>query len=99
MLSCLQTNYLTYMPRRELIANYSVQSPMPGDFVAELIAGEQSSGTFAPLAGETKELKARARARVVRVTETEASGVPLYSAMLERKSLLKAPQRAFEARR
>src|SRR5689334_14011184 len=96
MLSCLHTNYLNAMARRELTATYLVQSPMSGEFVAELIAGEQSSGTFAPLAGETEELKARARARVLRVAETAAGPAPLYSAMLERRGLLQAPQRAYE---
>jgi len=40
---------------------------VPSDKVAQVIAGEQSSGTFLALAGETEALKARSRARVVRV--------------------------------
>lgn len=75
------------MTRKELTATYLVQTPMPGEFVAELIAGEQSSGTFMPLAGETDELKARARARVVSIKEKESEIVPLASAWLVRKGL------------
>jgi ribulose-bisphosphate carboxylase large chain len=36
--------------------------------VAEVIAGEQSSGTFLPVPGETEELKARSRAKVTKIT-------------------------------
>ena len=82
--------------RRELVATYRVQSPMPGEYVAELIAGEQSSGTFTPLAGETEELKARARARVVSVRAADAEYAPLYSAMLQRKGLLGSPSHGYE---
>jgi len=40
--------------------------------VAEAIAGEQSSGTFLALAGETAELRERSRARVVAVEAKES---------------------------
>ena len=43
---------------------------------AEVIAGEQSSGTFVALATETPELKARAGARVERLQILEHSTVP-----------------------
>ena len=47
--------------RAEFRAIYRIESPEPLDKVAEVIAGEQSSGTFLALAGETEDLKARAR--------------------------------------
>lgn len=53
--------------RPEFTARYMVESFEPLDKVAEIIAGEQSSGTFMSLPGETTELKERARARVVRI--------------------------------
>jgi ribulose-bisphosphate carboxylase large chain len=53
--------------RQEFTARYFVESSVPSDKVAQVIAGEQSSGTFLALAGETEALKARSRARVVRV--------------------------------
>ena len=43
---------------------------------AEVIAGEQSSGTFVALATETPELKARAGARVERLAEIDSSATP-----------------------
>ena len=53
--------------RAEFRATYLVESWLPLEEVAEAIAGEQSSGTFMVLPGETDELKQRARARVTRV--------------------------------
>lgn len=49
--------------RSEFIARYFIESPEPLQKAAEIIAGEQSSGTFLALPGETDELKERARAR------------------------------------
>ncbi|HEX6361733.1 MAG TPA: ribulose 1,5-bisphosphate carboxylase, partial [Albitalea sp.] len=43
---------------------------------AEAIAGEQSSGTFVALPGETPELKARSGARVERLEVLETVGQP-----------------------
>ena len=43
---------------------------------AEVIAGEQSSGTFIALPGETPELKARAGARVERLERLETVAQP-----------------------
>jgi ribulose-bisphosphate carboxylase large chain len=54
-------------PRAEFHARYLVESSVPSQQVAEVIAGEQSSGTFLSLPGETEQLKERSRARVVRI--------------------------------
>jgi ribulose-bisphosphate carboxylase large chain len=53
--------------RAEFSARYFVESAVPSDRAAQLIAGEQSSGTFLAVPGETEALKARSRARVLRV--------------------------------
>ena len=53
--------------RPEFRARYLVESSIPADKVAEVIAGEQSTGTFLALPGETEQLKERSRARVVSV--------------------------------
>ena len=45
-------------------ADYWIETAWPLAEAAEAMAGEQSSGTFLPLPGETPELKARAAARV-----------------------------------
>ena len=72
--------------RPEFLAKYWVESFEPLAKVAEIIAGEQSSGTFLQLAGETDELKERARARVVSVKLQEPAAVPsLQSEHLARK--------------
>ena len=49
-------------PRIE--ADYLLETPFDPRQTAETMAGEQSSGTFVPVPGETPELKARAAARV-----------------------------------
>lgn len=59
-----------------IIARYRVETCLPVEQVAETMAGEQSSGTFLPVPGETEELKARARARVTRITRLDVADVP-----------------------
>jgi ribulose-bisphosphate carboxylase large chain len=72
-------------PRAEFTARYFVESSVPLAKAAEVIAGEQSSGTFLALPGETDELKERARARVVRVDSLPPVLEPsLRSAFVER---------------
>ena len=74
-------------PRAEFTARYFVESSTPSEKVAEVIAGEQSSGTFMALPGETEELKARARARVVRIEPLPPVLEPtLPSAFVERRA-------------
>lgn len=46
-------------------ADYLLETPSDPRRAAEVIAGEQSSGTFVAIPGETPELKARSAARVV----------------------------------
>ena len=60
----------------DIIAKYWVETPHSLEFAAEMIAGEQSSGTFVAVPGETEELKARSRAKIVKVTPLEAAGTP-----------------------
>ena len=45
-------------------AEYVLETAWPLEKAAAVIAGEQSSGTFRPVPGETEELKARSAARV-----------------------------------
>ncbi len=59
-----------------ILAKYLVETPHPVEFAAEMIAGEQSSGTFIAVPGETEELKARARARVTQLTKLESATSP-----------------------
>ncbi|MBC7739308.1 MAG: ribulose 1,5-bisphosphate carboxylase, partial [Candidatus Saccharibacteria bacterium] len=45
-------------------ADYLIETAWPLEQAAEMLAGEQSSGTFVPVPGETPELKAPAAAKV-----------------------------------
>ena len=45
-------------------ATYLIETPHPVERAAEILAGEQSSGTFTQVPGETEELKQTFRARV-----------------------------------
>jgi ribulose-bisphosphate carboxylase large chain len=57
-------------------ATYLVESPLPLAKAAEVLAGEQSSGTFVALPGETEELKQAFAARVEAVRELETVATP-----------------------
>lgn len=52
------------MPTSYIEADYLLETPGDPRRVAEFMAGEQSSGTFVAIPGETPELKARVAARV-----------------------------------
>ena len=60
-------------PPVRIEADYLVETPGDPRRVAETIAGEQSSGTFVPVPGETPELKARAAARVEQLAVLDES--------------------------
>jgi ribulose-bisphosphate carboxylase large chain len=52
------------MSSERIVAVYRIETPYPPERAAEIIAGEQSSGTFVAVPGETDELRERFRARV-----------------------------------
>ena len=64
------------MTSQPIIARYLIETPLDVQQAAEMIAGEQSSGTFLPVPGETEELKRRARARVTEVVLLERLSTP-----------------------
>ena len=67
-------------------ATYLIETPLDPAKVAEIMAGEQSSGTFARVAGETDELRSRTRAAVTGIEELESATEPsLPNAWLDRK--------------
>lgn len=63
-------------PAPRIVAKYLVETPQPLDRAAEILAGEQSSGTFVAVPGETAELVARHGARVESLVELDSSAVP-----------------------
>lgn len=72
--------------RPEFRARYWIETSVPLEKAAEVVAGEQSSGTFLSLPGETDLLKERSRARVISVTPTgEAAAPSLHSAHQDRR--------------
>lgn len=75
--------------RRETVeATYLIETPLDPQKIAAIMAGEQSSGTFVKVAGETDELRARAAADVLSVDMLESVDAPsLASAYLERKKV------------
>ncbi len=76
------------MPADRFGATYFIETPLDPAQVAEVMAGEQSCGTFARVAGESDELRARARATVLRVDELEPSAIPsLPNAFLARNGV------------
>ncbi len=67
-------------------ARYLIETPLDPRAVAEVMAGEQSCGTFTRVEGETDELRSRARATVESVTELDAATEPsLPNAWLSRR--------------
>jgi ribulose-bisphosphate carboxylase large chain len=59
-----------------LFAEYEIETPSTLGHAAEVIAGEQSSGTFLKIPGETDALRARHGARVEAVSELGRSTRP-----------------------
>ena len=59
-----------------LTATYFIETPLPVAKAAASLAGEQSSGTFVAVPGETEELKQRYAARVEKITELETVSAP-----------------------
>jgi ribulose-bisphosphate carboxylase large chain len=57
-------------------ATYRVETPLAVERAAEVLAGEQSSGTFVAVPGETEALKRRFAAQVERVTPLEDVSEP-----------------------
>lgn len=59
-----------------VVATYEIESYLPLQRAAEVIANEQSTGTFVAVPRETDDIKARHGAAVIDVQELPASGRP-----------------------
>ncbi len=59
-----------------LFATYLIETPLAVERAAAALAGEQSSGTFVAVPGETEELKQRFAARVEKITPLETVTEP-----------------------
>jgi len=58
---------MSVTPPARLEADYLVETSIDPRRAVEMMAGEQSSGTFVPVPGETPELKERSAARIERL--------------------------------
>jgi len=59
-----------------IFATYFIETPLPVEKAAASLAGEQSSGTFVAVPGETEELKQRFAARVEKIIPLETVSEP-----------------------
>ncbi len=64
------------MDNQRIVASYRIETAFPLERMAAVMAGEQSTGTFVPVPGETDALRERFGARVERVTELDTSDAP-----------------------
>jgi ribulose-bisphosphate carboxylase large chain len=60
------------MKREYVIATYLIETPLSLQRAAEVMAGEQSTGTFTAVPGETEEIKEKFGARILSIKELEA---------------------------
>jgi ribulose-bisphosphate carboxylase large chain len=77
----LKTNTLSkgvgkIMTHSRILATYLIETPYPLEEAAEVLAGEQSSGTFLELPGETEELKEKHRAQIIEIKQLESVSSP-----------------------
>ncbi|HEX7888793.1 MAG TPA: ribulose-bisphosphate carboxylase large subunit family protein [Ramlibacter sp.] len=80
-------------------ASYLIETPLDPAHVAEVLAGEQSCGTFARVEGETDALRERARANVEAIELLDVAERPaLPNGWMERRGMLREPQRWQRAR-
>lgn len=59
-----------------IFATYLIETPLAVEKAAAVLAGEQSSGTFVAIPGETEELKNRFAARIEKITPKETVNEP-----------------------
>ena len=63
-------------PVTRIEADYLIETAVDPRSAVEAMAGEQSSGTFVSVPGETPELKERSAARIEALQETDYDGPP-----------------------
>ena len=76
-----------------ITATYLIETPIDPADAAKSMAGEQSSGTFITLPGETQALTERSAARVEEVTPLETVDTPSLTGGIEGQSYTRAKVR------
>ena len=74
MITPLVSNWMSDSDR--IRARYWIETGLPPEQAAEVMAGEQSTGTFVRVPGETDELRAAHAARVESIAETGTTNRP-----------------------
>ncbi len=69
-----------------ITATYLIETPLVPEEAAQVLAGEQSSGTFVAIPGETEELKQRFAARVESVEVKDMVGNPSLQGLTSKNS-------------
>ncbi len=64
------------MTEERIIAEYLIETPLTLVAAAATIVGEQSTGTFTSVPGETEELRQRSAARLESIEELDSSSAP-----------------------
>lgn len=59
-----------------MLATYRIETPYPLDYAVAVMAGEQSTGTFVSVPGETPYIKQTYGASIVRITELDSVRTP-----------------------
>ena len=75
-------------------ADYLLETPIDPRRAAETMAGEQSSGTFVAVPGETPELKERSAARVIALDDPGRGGAAALAALRRGRGTASASRRA-----
>ena len=75
---------------RRIEADYLIETSVDPRASADSMAGEQSSGTFVPVPGETPELKERAAARIEALEVVGTVGAPSLPGAITGKEIVQA---------
>lgn len=81
------------MDDNRFYADYLIETPLDPLQVAEVMAGEQSCGTFVRVQGETEQLRERARAVVVSVEELDSVAAPSLPNAWQQRQNMQGPYR------
>ena len=79
------------MNEQRVEADYLIETAFAPQAAAEVMAGEQSSGTFLPVPGETPELKERSAARVEKVEILREVQIPSLPGAKHPKAKAESP--------
>ncbi|MBV8650080.1 MAG: ribulose-bisphosphate carboxylase large subunit family protein [Alphaproteobacteria bacterium] len=79
--------------RNDFLASYLIETPFPPEQAAEVLAGEQSSGTFVRVEGETDALRDRFRAKIVGIEPLETLTKPTLDNDFLRRRGISGPYR------